>query len=125
VINDSGELLRSALSGKERTVPDKPGLPKSGAAVMDRTGRIWLAGRVASEDRISGQCPERTALFYAITNGAEPIVQIVVSDDSASPTLTPCGECLEAIKRFAPDAKIYVELKGEVLGPFTSTELLP
>lgn len=123
--NTLDELIRSAKAAEGRAI-----VPRSacsvGASVMDATGRTWTAGSVSTEDWIVGECAERIALFYAITNGADRITNVVISSGATTDKhMIPCGMCLEAIRRFGPKAQITIVRGSDVLGSYSIDQLLP
>ena len=95
-----------------------------GVAMRDSTGTVWRSSGITTADHIVGQCAERTALFYALSNGASEIEMVVIAYEENS-AVHPCGACLEAFSRFAPNARIYLANADRVLGPYGIAELLP
>jgi|SRR5579864_2427601 len=114
------------LSGvaRERAIPSSAE-DGCGAAMLDSNGHTWTAASVSTKDRVVGACAERTALFYALTNGARRITHIAISVPDRSRMMHPCGDCLEAIKRFAATAEIIISRPGGASRVFSIEDLLP
>lgn len=87
--------------------------------------KSWQATSFDDALGISGQCAEQTALFYALSNGAKRITAIIICVPKSAQNRHPCGNCLQAIKEFAPKAKL---IKVDEFGnrqDFKLQELLP
>src|SRR4051794_22984024 len=83
------DLARDASLGS--VMPAGTPLPAVGAVVLDSSGARWQAGSIDTRDRIVGLCAERIALFYAVTNNAQNILQIgIFYDDNIGQISHPC-----------------------------------
>jgi cytidine deaminase len=119
------EILLAAKNARSRAQRATPESAAVGAALRDSRGHVWTAASVDTPDRVVGICAEQAALFYALTNGAREFSELAISLDIGPLSTHPCGACLEALRRFAPDVSIVIEKAGIVKGPFRVQQLLP
>lgn len=95
-----------------------------GAALRDRSGRIWTGANVENASYTLGLCAERVAIFHALVHGADAFTYIVVATDTETPT-TPCGACRQILWEFARNATIILVTRAGVAARFAMAELLP
>jgi cytidine deaminase len=87
---------------------------KVGAALEDRSGRIFTGCNVENATYGLTVCAERVAVFKAISEGARPrdFVRVAVAADTETPT-PPCGACRQILWEFCGDVElVLVNLKG-------------
>ena len=93
-----------------------------GAALLTRSGRVYLGANVENAVFSLTVCAERVAVFKAISEGENEFEALaVVTSNSGSP----CGACRQVLREFAPNLPVYI---GDVDGNFRQTtvaELLP
>ncbi len=100
-----------------------------GAALLCRSGRIYLGCNIENAAFSPTNCAERTAFFTAIANGEREFSKIAVvggrREDEPSEATFPCGVCRQVITEFCfPDFEIILSDKGKVIS-YTIEELLP
>jgi cytidine deaminase len=95
-----------------------------GAAVVDRSGRVFAGVNVENVSFGLTTCAERNALAAAVAAGARALRAVVVVS-SAPHTITPCGACRQVLLELAPDAEVrcYGRDGGELRT--TVRELMP
>ena len=97
-----------------------------GAAVQ-MSGQMFEGANVENASYGLAVCAERTAVFAAVTAGAQRLEAIAVCTD-ASPPSSPCGACRQVLLEFAADPAAVtvtaVNPRGERRS-WTLAELIP
>ena len=78
-----------------------------GAALLAKSGRIYLGANFENASFGAGSCAERVALGSALAAGEREFDAICVYADR---TVTPCGICRQALSEFGD---IYVFCRGD------------
>lgn len=95
-----------------------------GAALETTDGKIFTGCNVENASYGLAICAERSAIFNAVSHGAQRFRRIVIVADVASPA-TPCGACRQVLHEFAPKLEIIsANLKGKTIIT-TLNQLLP
>ena len=93
-----------------------------GAALLTRSGRVYLGANVENAVYSLTVCAERVAVFKAISEGESEFEALaVVSNNSGSP----CGACRQVLREFSPNLSVYI---ADIDGNFrrtTAADLLP
>ena len=76
-----------------------------GAAVLDRSGRVFAGVNVENASFGLTVCAERNALASAVVAGARGLLAVVVVS-SAQHAITPCGACRQVLLELAPEAEL-------------------
>ena len=95
-----------------------------GAALLTRSGKIFVGCNVENVSLGLTICAERAAIGCAIASGQSDFVAIAVVTDSASPAL-PCGACRQVLSEFSPTMKIIAATLGGDVQEYSLQELLP
>lgn len=117
------ELLEQAKKAKEYAYVPYSNF-RVGAALLGKSGKVYLGCNVENAAYGVTNCAERTALFKAVSEGEREFTAIAVTSDSDDITY-PCGVCRQALVEFAPDMDVVSsnrELEFEIL---RADELLP
>lgn len=95
-----------------------------GAAVITKEG-IFTGCNIENASFGLTNCAERTAIFKAISEGAEKIEAMAIIADTTEP-VSPCGACRQVMVEFCDsDTTVYLSnLNGDVT-MHTVEELLP
>ena len=121
--SDYAALARAAIAARERAYAPYSHFAV-GAAVLTRSGKVYLGGNIENAAYSVAICAERVALFSAYGAGDRDIVAIAVvtpTNDVASP----CGSCRQVIFELAPRASVLLlNLNGKERLT-TPQELLP
>ncbi len=77
-----------------------------GAALLTKSGKIFLGCNVENASYGLTTCAERTAVFAAITAGERDFTAIAITarEGSGAP---PCGSCRQVLQEFAPGMWVY------------------
>jgi cytidine deaminase len=100
-----------------------------GAALLARSGKVYVGCNVESISYTPTICAERVAISSAIAAGEAPgsFLAIAVVGDKSVPT-TPCGVCRQVLDELASGIPVIMSAAPE-LGAgtlvLTTTELLP
>ena len=117
------ELLEKAREAKKNSYSPYSGF-SVGAALLGKSGRIYLGCNVENSAFTPTCCGERAAVFTAVSGGEREFLAVAVVGDMKP--CTPCGVCRQVLAEFCgEDFPIITE--GEDGKPliFTLGELLP
>ena len=116
------ELIEKARAIISKNYDDKDFLHTVGAALRTKNGKIYLGVNVYS---LHGACAEQIALGNAITNGEREFISVVaVRGSHGEEIISPCGNCCQILKDYAPECEVILSDEGEGL-KVKSHELLP
>jgi len=114
-------LLALAVSARERSYSPYSGYAV-GAALLCADGRVFQGCNIENASFGLTNCAERTAMFKAISEGADEFVAIAIAAEKSAPW--PCGACRQVLNEFAPDIRVLVTWDGNV-DEAPLSELLP
>jgi len=83
-----------------------------GAALLCADGRIFQGCNIENASFGLTNCAERTAMFKAISEGADEFVAIAIAAEGSAPW--PCGACRQVLNEFAPGIRVLVTWDGNV-----------
>ena len=95
---------------------------KVGAALLTRSGNIYLGANIENAGYTASVCAERVAIFKAIMEDETDFVAIAVATANRG---APCGVCRQVMREFAPNLTVII---GDTTGNYqvlTLAELLP
>ncbi len=98
-----------------------------GAAVLTKSGEVFLGANIENSAYPLCMCAERNALYNAYMHGfkKEDLVALALSADTDGPC-SPCGACRQVISELFPkDAPIYMGNLKDNIQETTISELLP
>ena len=110
---DDRRLVKAAEDVLERSF--RPERHTVGAAVLAGSGRIYTGVNV--EACGYGPCAEPIAVGAAFSNGERDLKTIVAvsRSDTGYGVLSPCGNCRQLLLDYAPDARVILEVGGELV----------
>ena len=122
------DLMDLAIQAKENSYSPYS-LFSVGAALLAKSGKVYVGCNVENSSFGVTNCAERTALFSAIAAGEREFMAIAVCGNKAGlerETCFPCGVCRQALCEFCPpDMPVYLESSNGDIISFTLGELLP
>ena len=122
------ELMALAIQARENSYCKYSGFAV-GAALLAKSGKVYLGCNVENASFSPTCCAERTAFFSAIAAGEREFEAIAVcggKQGESRSMCTPCGVCRQVISEFC-EKDFPVILEGENLDitQITLGELLP
>ncbi|MBX9724321.1 MAG: cytidine deaminase [Candidatus Obscuribacterales bacterium] len=116
-------LLQVAYYASKKTYSPYSNFPV-GAALLDRSGRVFTGCNVENASYGGVICAERTAIVKAVSEGSLEYELIAVVCQKTKDAW-PCGICRQFISEFGRDIKVIAEgLDGEIL-VMSVSDLLP
>ena len=97
--NDLNNLLQQALEARNRaySLSDPP--IRVGAALLGKSGKVYLGCNIENDVTNLGICAERVAVFNAVSKGEREFVAIAVVSDQDI-VFPPCGACRQVLWQF-------------------------
>ncbi|MBE6553762.1 MAG: cytidine deaminase [Ruminococcaceae bacterium] len=121
------DLMRLAEQAREKAYAPYSGF-RVGAALLSKTGRVYLGCNIENAAYTPTNCAERTAFFKAVSEGERNFEAIAIvggQGDSISRLCAPCGVCRQVMVEFcSPDFRVLLG-NCEQLQATTLGELLP
>lgn len=94
-----------------------------GAALLSKSGKIFLGVNVENASYPLTVCAERSAISNAVSNGEREFTAIAIATKHGG---APCGACRQVLREFAPLLPVLLcTTGGEVVKRTTIAELLP
>ena len=121
------ELLLKAIEARELAYAPYSN-HKVGAALIGKSGKLYLGCNVENAAYTPTNCAERTAIFKAVSEGELEFTAIAVVGgvgDKLSDVCAPCGVCRQVMAEFCDgDMKIVLGTPDKIVVT-TLSELLP
>lgn len=124
--SEERELVEHAIEARERAYVPYSHF-KVGSAVRAADGQIYGGCNIENAAYGCTNCAERSALFHAVSRGAEPgaFRMLAVVGETEEP-ITPCGACRQVMAELcAPDMPVILANTGGRAVRTTIAELLP
>jgi len=119
--NNWDELYQQALKAMENAYSPYSNY-KVGAALLARSGKIYLGCNIENASYTPSICGERTAIFKAVSEGERDFVAIAVVTENAG---APCGVCRQVMREFAPNLTVIIGNTRGQYNVLTLPDLLP
>ena len=97
---------------------------KVGAALLTKSGKVYLGSNIENCCYPAGNCAERSAFFSAVSSGEREFEKIAIVHD-VDTLITPCGICLQVMVELAPDIEIICANNKNNFKNYTLKQLLP
>ena len=94
-----------------------------GACLLCEDGRLFTGCNVENAAYGLSNCAERTALFKAVSEGAQAFTAIAIAAEGSAPW--PCGACRQALSEFSPALRVLVTWQNGQTDESTLDKLLP
>lgn len=122
------ELIEKAKKASENAYVPYSGF-KVGAALLAKSGKVYLGCNIESASYSPTNCAERTAFFKAVSEGEREFSKIAVvggKNGDFCDYCTPCGVCRQVMSEFcSEDFTVLLGKNGDSYKGFTLGELLP
>ena len=114
-------LINQAIEARKKAYAPYSNF-KVGAALLGKSGTVYLGCNVENASFGLTCCAERTAIFKAVSEGEKEFEAIAVATSNG---VTPCGACRQVLIEFAPDLKIYITNDSGRITTTSIKKLLP
>ena len=121
------ELLLKAIEARDLAYAPYSN-HKVGAALVGKSGKIYLGCNVENAAYSPTNCAERTAIFKAVSEGEREFTAIAIVGgigDKLSEVCAPCGVCRQVMAEFCDGDMRIVMGTPEKIVVSTLSELLP
>jgi cytidine deaminase len=105
------ELIKAARAARENAYVPYSKF-KVGAAVLSKSGKVYVGCNVENASYGLTNCAERTAIFTAVSAGETDLAALAVVADTIGPT-APCGSCRQVMAEFGISKIVLCNMKGE------------
>lgn len=120
---ENKELIKQALKARENSYSPYSNF-KVGAALLTKSGKVYLGTNVENAGYSPCNCAERSAFFSAISNGEREFEKIAIVGSDKNITY-PCGVCRQVIVELAPNIEIICGTDEDNFVVTNIEELLP
>ncbi len=100
-----GELMMLAQRAREHSYSPYSGFCV-GAALLTKSGRVYLGCNIENAGYSATNCAERTAIFKAVSEGEREFEAIAIVGGrrgETAPLTAPCGVCRQVLSEFCPE----------------------
>ena len=121
------ELLNKAYEAMQNSYSPYSGF-KVGAALLSKSGKVYLGCNVENASYTPTNCAERTAFFKAISEGEREFEKIAIvggMGDTLSNSCPPCGVCRQVIAEFCDGDFGIVLGTPENISEYKLSDILP
>lgn len=116
------EIIRAASEVREKAYAPYSNYTV-GAALLTKTGKIFLGVNVENAAYPDTICGERSAVVSAVSAGEREFEAIAVATSNGG---TPCGSCRQVLAEFGLDIDVLlVDEEGNLVQRSTVRDLLP
>ncbi|MBP3507170.1 MAG: cytidine deaminase [Lachnospiraceae bacterium] len=116
------ELIQHAQRGMEQAYAPYSNF-RVGAALLAKSGNIYLGCNIENSSYGATNCAERTAIFKAVSEGEREFEAIAIVCSNGTKAY-PCGICLQVMSEFLPEGKVILEDESGIQ-TYKVSELLP
>lgn len=99
------ELISLAAQARKASYSPYSGF-KVGAALLGKSGKVYLGCNVENAAYTPTNCAERTAVFKAVSEGEREFIAIAIvggKGDEPSGFCAPCGVCRQVLAEFCDE----------------------
>src|SRR5512136_467861 len=121
-IEQRRELIEQAVSVRQHAYAPYSHY-RVGAALLTRSGKIFLGVNVENAAYPTCMCAERVAVYKAVSEGEMAFAALAVATENGG---TPCGSCRQVLAAFGLDTVVLiVDAAGQLTMESTVAGLLP
>ena len=121
------ELIKTAVEAREYSYSPYSGF-KVGAALLGKSGKVYLGCNVENASYSPTNCAERTAIFKAVSEGEREFLAIAIvggKGEELTSLCAPCGVCRQVLAEFCDENFRVVLGTPQKYSAFSLKELLP
>lgn len=123
----NGELIALAVEARKQSYSPYSGF-RVGAALLGKSGKVYLGCNVENAAYTPTNCAERTAVFKAVSEGEREFSAIAIvggMGEELSEFCAPCGICRQVLAEFCDGDFPVVLGTPKNYKAYTLAELLP
>ena len=123
----NGELIALAAEARKQSYSPYSGF-RVGAALLGKSGKVYLGCNVENAAYTPTNCAERTAVFKAVSEGEREFSAIAIvggMGEEMAEFCAPCGICRQVLAEFCEGDFPVVLGTPEKYQAYTLAELLP
>ena len=123
----NGELIALAAEARKQSYSPYSGF-RVGAALLGKSGKVYLGCNVENAAYTPTNCAERTAVFKAVSEGEREFSAIAIvggMGEELSEFCAPCGICRQVLAEFCDGDFPVVLGTPKNYKAYTLAELLP
>lgn len=121
------ELMLLAVKARENSYAPYSNF-RVGAALLSKSGRVYMGCNVENAAYTPTNCAERTAVFKAVSEGEREFTAIAVVGglgDNLSDFCAPCGVCRQVLSEFCDGSLRVIMGNPDNIKVATLDEILP
>ena len=121
------ELMALAVQAREKSYSPYSGF-RVGAALLGKSGKVYLGCNVENAAYSPTNCAERTAVFKAVSEGEREFDAIAIiggKGDEWAELCAPCGVCRQVLAEFCDKDFRFVLGNPNAIQTYTFAEILP
>ena len=121
------ELMALAAQAREKSYSPYSGF-RVGAALLGKSGKVYLGCNVENAAYTPTNCAERTAIFKAVSEGEKEFEAIAIvggKGDEWAELCAPCGVCRQVLAEFCDKDFRVVLGNPNAIKAYTFAEILP
>ena len=100
---------------------------KVGAALLAKSGKVYLGCNIENASYTPTNCAERTAFFKAVSEGEMEFDKIAIVGGKEEPNelVSPCGVCRQVMAEFCDESFTILLGNSKGIKSFSLKEILP
>lgn len=121
------ELMTLAMEARKASYSPYSGF-RVGAALLGRSGKVYLGCNIENAAYTPTNCAERTAVFKAVSEGEREFDAIAVvggKGEELSALCAPCGVCRQVLAEFCGQDFRVILGNPDDIKAYTFAEILP
>lgn len=124
---ENNQLINLAIKAREMAYAPYSGF-KVGAALLAKSGKVYLGCNIENASYSPTNCAERTAFFKAVSEGEREFEKLAIvggMGDNLSNACPPCGVCRQVIAEFCDSDFVIVLGTPENISEHKLADILP
>ena len=121
------ELMQYAVKAREKSYSPYSNF-KVGAALLGKSGKVYLGCNIENAAYTPTNCAERTAVFKAVSEGEKEFTAIAIvggKGEQLASFCAPCGVCRQVLAEFCDKNFRLILGTPEKYSAYTFDEILP
>ena len=121
------ELMSLAVQARKASYSPYSGF-RVGAALLGKSGRVYLGCNIENAAYTPTNCAERTAVFKAVSEGEKDFVAIAIvggKGDEVAEFCAPCGVCRQVLAEFCDKDFRVILGNPDHIKVYSFEEILP